>query len=71
MALILAAGNSMGFLAGLTSPKKITSQPMYPGIGAPSEVGSTGLPGDIGFDPLGLANFGALSPHTYMRRLYS
>lgn len=29
----------------------------YPGALQPSEVGSTGLPGDIGFDPLGLANF--------------
>merc|ERR1719359_664717 len=29
----------------------------YPGLFSPSEVGSTGLPGDVGFDPLGLANF--------------
>merc|ERR1711939_278374 len=30
---------------------------MYPGLGQRSEVGNTGLPGDVGFDPLGLANF--------------
>ena len=33
---------------------------LYPGPLSPSEVGSTGLPGDIGFDPLGLANFDLL-----------
>jgi len=32
----------------------------YPGIGSASEVGTTGLPGDVGFDPLGLANFDLL-----------
>merc|ERR1711972_1203146 len=32
----------------------------YPGALQPSEVGSTGLPGDVGFDPLGLANFDLL-----------
>merc|ERR1719359_1877890 len=32
----------------------------YPGLFSPSEVGSTGLPGDVGFDPLGLANFDLL-----------
>jgi hypothetical protein len=32
----------------------------YPGPLSPSEVGSTGLPGDVGFDPLGLANFDLL-----------
>merc|ERR550514_537032 len=33
---------------------------MYPGVGAPSEVqpgAFSGLAGDVGFDPLGLANF--------------
>merc|ERR1712227_690722 len=30
---------------------------VYPGAFSPSEVGSTGLPGDVGFDPMGLANF--------------
>lgn len=32
----------------------------YPGVGAASEVGASGLPGDVGFDPLGLANFDLL-----------
>jgi hypothetical protein len=34
--------------------------PLYPGALSPSEVGSTNLPGDVGFDPLGLANFDLL-----------
>ena len=38
------------------APQTVTA-PAYPGIGKPSEVGATGLPGDVGFDPLGLANF--------------
>lgn len=53
--LSLASINA-GFLAPMTSTPKITT-PAYPGALSPSEVGSTGLPGDVGFDPLGLANF--------------
>merc|ERR1719181_931721 len=34
-----------------------TTGALYPGPFSPSGVGSTGLPGDVGFDPLGLANF--------------
>jgi len=49
------------FLGGLATPKtKAPATPFYPGPGAASEVGSTGLPGDVGFDPLGLANFDLL-----------
>merc|ERR550537_1697724 len=40
------------------SPKP--SYALYPGPGEPSEVGATGLPGDVGFDPLALANFDLL-----------
>lgn len=57
MSLIIAASPILnaGFLGGASVPKK--SVPKYPGVFSPSEVGSTGLPGDVGFDPLGLANF--------------
>merc|ERR1711920_675533 len=34
--------------------------PYYGGAFEASEVGATGLPGDVGFDPLGLANFDLL-----------
>ena len=56
MFALTLAPSTTGFLAGLSTPKQ-NNQPLYPGAGAASEVGSTGLPGDIGFDPLGLANF--------------
>ena len=56
MMFALTLPSTSGFLAGLSTPKK-PNQAFYPGAGAASEVGSTGLPGDIGFDPLGLANF--------------
>merc|ERR1719163_1094518 len=49
----------MGFLSiGAAKPKVLsTPEAYYPGLFSPSEVGATGLPGDVGFDPLGLANF--------------
>lgn len=58
MSLILAAPLALNaaFLPGVSLPKKSVPD-QYPGAFSPSEVGSTGLPGDIGFDPLGLANF--------------
>lgn len=40
-------------------PSKVKGS-YYPGLFSPSEVGGTGLPGDVGFDPLGLANFDLL-----------
>jgi len=52
--VILALSPSTAFLAGMKATPK--QQPSYPGALQPSEVGSTGLPGDIGFDPLGLAS---------------
>jgi len=60
MALLLASTHSaLSFLAPMSAaPKKVEA--LYPGAGAPSEVrpgAFTGLPGDVGFDPLGLANF--------------
>merc|ERR1719486_903803 len=56
--MLALASTSVSFLAPISSTPKITGgQPYYPGVLAPSEVGSTGLPGDVGFDPLGLANF--------------
>jgi len=57
--LSLASSSVTSFLAPASAAPKINTavEPFYPGILSPSEVGSTGLPGDIGFDPLGLANF--------------
>jgi len=63
MSLVLAApiAFSSAFLAGsISTPKAKEPMPKYPGLLSPSEVGSTGLPGDVGFDPLGLANFDLL-----------
>lgn len=58
MAMMIATNTAISFLGSSTMmPKKIDSIAQYPGMLSPSEVGSTGLPGDIGFDPLGLANF--------------
>ena len=58
---ILATASSAAgfFMTGGATPKLNSgaNSPYYPGAGASSQVGSTGLPGDIGFDPLGLANF--------------
>lgn len=45
------------FLPASNLPKKSNGAAFYPGLLSPSEVGATGLPGDVGFDPLGLANF--------------
>merc|ERR1711998_713512 len=45
------------FTPAYMAKKTTVKAPYYPGAGSPSEVGTTGLPGDIGFDPLGLANF--------------
>merc|ERR1719484_501505 len=44
----------------LRPTKAPTPTSYYPGLGSQSEVGATGLPGDVGFDPLGLANFDLL-----------
>merc|ERR1719484_523385 len=44
----------------LRPTKAPTPTSYYPGVGGSSEVGGTGLPGDVGFDPLGLANFDLL-----------
>ena len=60
MSIVLASPVALSsFFAGMTTPKKVPA-PQYPGFGEPSEVrpgAFSGLPGDIGFDPLGLANF--------------
>jgi len=56
-ALVAAAAPS---LLGSRTPTPKPTVAFYPGAGSPSEVGGTGLPGDIGFDPLGLANFDLL-----------
>jgi len=58
IATIVAPNAALGFL-NLVSPRSAPKpmQAKYPGAFSPSEVGGTGLPGDIGFDPLGLANF--------------
>jgi len=54
LSIALAMTNSnMAFLAPMSAKPKL----QYPGPLEPSEVGGTGLPGDAGFDPLGLANF--------------
>merc|ERR1712087_882317 len=48
-------------LFGIGAPKPtVPPTPYYGGIFEKSEVGATGLPGDVGFDPLGLANFDLL-----------
>merc|ERR1719240_235837 len=51
----------MAFLSPVpTNPKVDFKDMRYPGLGEPSEVRPgfvSGLPGDAGFDPLGLANF--------------
>jgi len=69
MSLILASNAALGFFAnvGGKTPALPTSAAkaefagaQFPGLGAPSEVRpgfQSGLPGDAGFDPLGLANF--------------
>ena len=72
MSLSLFASNAaLAFLGGANLGGKVPAQPelagkaafkaaQFPGLGAPSEVRpgyASGLPGDIGFDPLGLANF--------------
>ena len=62
MSLAILSSSALGYLGnapisalfGNTKPK---AAPTYPGALSPSEVGNTGLPGDVGFDPLGLANF--------------
>merc|ERR1719163_780344 len=59
IALALPPCLGLNLLAGQRA-KAPTSGSYYPGIGAVSEVGGTGLPGDVGFDPLGLANFDLL-----------
>lgn len=51
---------SLAPYVGGAKKAQVTSEPFYPGAFTPSEVGSTGLPGDVGFDPLGLANFDSL-----------
>ena len=60
MALLVASSHAaLSFLAPMSAaPKQANS--LYPGVGSASEVRPgyfTGLPGDVGFDPLGLANF--------------
>lgn len=53
--------STFAFFAGAKVPKNsVQTIAPYPGPLSPSEVGSTGLPGDVGFDPLGLANFDLL-----------
>merc|ERR1719450_546297 len=44
----------------VAQPKKMSGGAQYPGLGSASEGRpgfASGLPGDVGFDPLGLANF--------------
>ena len=59
MSIMLAAPSMMSaaFNAPFSATPKSKGQAYYPGFGESSQVGSTGLPGDVGFDPLGLANF--------------
>merc|ERR1719274_487015 len=57
VALSLASLASAFLTAPGARPKPVKQ---YPGAGERSEVGSSGLPGDVGFDPLGLANFDLL-----------
>ena len=54
--MLALASASNAFLAPMSATPKVTTA-AYPGALSPSEVGATGLPGDVGFDPLGLANF--------------
>merc|ERR1711939_57983 len=58
MAAFVLTAPCLGFFINAGSvPKSAPIAASYPGVFQPSEVGSTGLPGDVGFDPLGLANF--------------
>jgi len=67
MALMMSSSLTLGFQPlTFTAPKigsskvAVAPAPQYPGLGAASEIRpgfDSGLPGDIGFDPLGLANF--------------
>lgn len=55
--MALSLLSSPAGLFQLSAPKpSLPAKPFYPGPLSPSEVGSTGLPADVGFDPLGLAN---------------
>lgn len=63
----LASSAALGFYSTPSAaPKKLSASGnvgQYPAFGSPSEVRpgyDTGLPGDVGFDPLGLANFDLL-----------
>jgi len=62
MSLAIIAPNFAlsAFLGAPSATPKLVSGAQYPGPGEPSQIRpgySSGLPGDIGFDPLGLANF--------------
>jgi len=58
MAAFVLTTPCLGFFINAGSvPKSAPIAASYPGAFQPSEVGATGLPGDVGFDPLGLANF--------------
>lgn len=59
--LAIASNTALAaFLPAPASPKKAFKEFRYPGLGEPSEIRpgfESGLPADVGFDPLGLANF--------------
>ena len=62
MSLALASNIAVSgfFTPAPVNPKSAFKDARFPGPGEPSEVrpgAFTGLPGDVGFDPLGLANF--------------
>ncbi|KAL1499918.1 hypothetical protein AB1Y20_012600 [Prymnesium parvum] len=60
ISVLTASATAAFFVPFNPTPKAAAPKPFYPGPFSPSEVGSTGLPGDVGFDPLGLANFDLL-----------
>merc|ERR550537_12464 len=60
MSLAIASNIALSFFAGSTTPKTAFTEARFPGPGEASEIRPgyiSGLPGDVGFDPLGLANF--------------
>jgi len=61
MSLVIASNAALSaFFNAQATPKQVVKDAYFPGPGEPSEIRPgfvSGLPGDVGFDPLGLANF--------------
>lgn len=67
MSFVLASNAALSFFnPAPANPKAAFKDARYPGPGSASEVRPgyfSGLPGDVGFDPLGLANCACARMH--------